>query len=115
MHELSIAIGIVELAEKEAKKAGGEIIEVIELEIGTLSGIEIEALDFAWPVAVKGSILENSKRIITSPKGKAKCSECQTIFDLSNLYDTCPKCDSYFKDIFQGKELRIKAITLEGD
>jgi len=114
MHELSIAMGIVELAEKEAKKGGGSVIESIELEIGKLSGVEIEALDFAWPVAVKDTMLANAKRTIISINGKAKCADCGLVFDIENLFDSCPKCNSYLKDIFQGKELRIKAITVDG-
>jgi len=114
MHELSIAIGIVELAEKEAIKGGGTVIESIELEIGKLSGIEIEALDFAWPIAVRGTMLANAKRTVTSPPGRAKCADCGLIFDIENLFDSCPKCNSYLKDIFQGKDLKIKAITIDG-
>ena len=113
MHELSIALGIVELAENEAKKAGGNEIEIIELEIGKLSGIEMEALDFAWPVATKGTMLENAKMKIQNPAGKAKCMECEFIFDIENLFDSCPKCNSYFKNIFKGKELRIKSIVIK--
>lgn len=113
MHELSIAMGIVDLAEKEAKKAGAKVIEVIELEIGTLSGIEIEALEFAWPVAVKGSVLENAKKIIERPEGKARCSRCGLEYSIENLFDSCPECNCYLKDILQGKELRIKSITVQ--
>jgi len=113
MHELSIAMGVVELAEKEALKGGGAVIESIELEIGKLSGIEIEALEFAWPVAVKGTMLANAKRIIFSIAGKAKCADCGLIFDIDNLFDSCPSCNSYIKEIFKGKELRIKAITVD--
>ena len=112
MHELSIAMGIVELAEKEAKKAGSDVIYSIELEIGTLSGIELEALEFAWPVAVKGTALENAEKIIHQPEGKARCSECGLDYQIENLYDACPDCNCYLKDIYQGKELRIKSLTI---
>ena len=44
MHELSIALGIVKIAEEEMAKAGSNQIEAIELEIGTLAGIEFESL-----------------------------------------------------------------------
>ncbi len=53
MHELSIAMGIVDIAKNEAVKHQFSEIELIELEIGTLSGVEIESLNFAWPLAVK--------------------------------------------------------------
>ncbi len=112
MHELSIAVGIVELAEKEAAKAGARNISVIELEIGTVSGIMMDALDFAWPVATKGTILERAERIIHFVQAKARCSQCGEVFEIETLYDPCPKCNGYFKDIFQGKELRIKSLTI---
>ena len=40
MHELSVAMGIVKIAETETEKAGAREVEAIELEIGTLAGIE---------------------------------------------------------------------------
>ena len=112
MHELSIAVGIVDLAEKEAAKAGAKMITVIELEVGSVSGIMMDALNFAWPVATKGTILENTERIIHHVTGKAKCTQCGEVFEIDNLYDPCPKCNNYFKDIIQGKELRIKSLTV---
>jgi len=113
MHELSIAVEIVELAEKEAAKAGAKKISSIELEIGSISGIMMDALDFAWPVATKGTMLENAKKVIHKVKGKAKCSQCEAIFEIDNLYDACPHCNEYFKEIIQGKELRIKYLTVQ--
>ena len=52
MHELSIVTGIIDIAEEEAAKAGVKAFSGIDLEIGTLSGIVKEALDFAWDFAV---------------------------------------------------------------
>ncbi len=112
MHELSIAMGIVKIAEKEAKKSNAKRIEIIELEIGKLSGVEINALDFVWPMAVKGTLLENATKKIFKVKGIAVCLDCEFEYDIDNYYDPCPKCDSHFKNIIQGKELRVKAIEV---
>jgi Zn finger protein HypA/HybF involved in hydrogenase expression len=38
MHELSIALGIVQLAEDEVNKANARQVDTIELEIGAFSG-----------------------------------------------------------------------------
>ena len=113
MHELSIAVGIVDLAEKEAEKANAKRIVSIELEVGKLSGVVLEALEFAWPVAVKGSMLEKAEKFVVEIPGKAKCSNCGALFDLENLYDPCPECNDYFKDVVQGKELRIKSLEVD--
>ncbi len=112
MHELSIAMGIVDIAEKEAKKVNATAVKRIDLEIGTLSGVEIDSLEFAWPMAIEGSVLQKAEKHIHVIKAKARCLDCGHIFDLENLFDSCPKCNSYFKDVFQGKEMRVKSIEI---
>ncbi|MEZ4907084.1 MAG: hydrogenase maturation nickel metallochaperone HypA [Saprospiraceae bacterium] len=74
MHELSIALGIVDLAESEAKKAGGTTIESIELEIGELSGVEIDALEFAWSSATANTMLEKATKTIETFSREEQCA-----------------------------------------
>ena len=112
MHELSVALGILKIAENEAAKANAKQIESIELEIGTLAGIEFDSLDFVWSCAVKDTILEHAKREINIINAKAKCVDCDTVFDIVNHYDSCPSCSSNFKSILQGKELRVKSLEI---
>jgi len=112
MHELSIAIGIVKIAEDETAKAKAKQVTKIELEIGVLSGVELESLNFVWKSAVKNTVLEFAKKEIDIIKGIGKCLDCNTEFDMKYVYDTCPKCKSNFKGILKGKELRVKAIEV---
>ncbi len=58
MHEFSIAMSIIEIAEDEAKKAKAEAIKELILDIGTMSGIEFYALDTAMEMAVKTPCLK---------------------------------------------------------
>ena len=112
MHELSIAMEIVRIAEQEAQKANVQSFSAAELEIGTLSGVEIPSLEFAWPMAIDGSVLANAKLKIETIKARAKCAECGHEFDILHQYDVCPKCNSYFKDVFKGKEMRVKSFEI---
>ena len=112
MHELSVALGIVRIAEDETAKAKATAVELIELEIGTLAGIEFDSLDFVWPAAVKNTVLENARRHIHKIRAKGRCIDCDTIFEMDHLYDACPRCRSNFKGILQGKELRVKALEV---
>lgn len=112
MHELSIALGIVRIAEEETSKAGAQKVETIELEIGTQSGIEIDALEFVWPSAVKGTVLEKAERKIEIIQAYASCLDCQTEFQIEQVYDVCPNCESYLKAIIKGKELKIRALEV---
>ncbi|MBN2639870.1 MAG: hydrogenase maturation nickel metallochaperone HypA [Bacteroidales bacterium] len=115
MHELSIVMSIVDLAQQEVQKAKANSVETIELEIGTLSGVEMEALDFAWQSSISGTVLENAERIVHRPEGMAKCSGCGHIFQTESYFDACPKCGEFYTEIIKGKELRVKTLTLVSD
>jgi hydrogenase nickel incorporation protein HypA/HybF len=112
MHELSIAMGIVRIAEDACSEQSASRVDVIELEIGELSGIERSSLEFAWPLAVKDTRLQEAERVIDWIDGKGKCLECGAQYDLHSLYDSCPECKGYFKDITAGKELRVKSLIV---
>lgn len=112
MHELSVAMGIVALAEKEIKKANKQSVEVIELQIGSLSGVELDFLDYVWESAVKGSVLEHAEKRVNYVEAQAKCLECDTAFKMNFVYDSCPKCNSYFKDIIKGRELKVTSLEV---
>jgi hydrogenase nickel incorporation protein HypA/HybF len=105
-------MSIIDITEKEINNAGGGIVEEIELDIGQLSTIEMEAFDFAWQQGIKGSFLEDAKLIVNRIKGKAKCLECDLEFQIENYYDSCPVCGGHFNQVMQGKELRVKTITV---
>ena len=112
MHELSIAMGIVKIAEEACEKAAAKQVDVIELQIGELAGIESSSLEFAWPLAVRDTKLEHAEKTIEWVEGKAKCLECGHEYDVHTLYDGCPACDSYFKDVTAGKELKVKSLIV---
>ena len=112
MHELSVAMGIVRIAESETRKAGAREVEAIELEIGALAGIEFQALDFVWPLAVKDTVLERAEKRVEIVEGRARCMDCDTVYEMKRFYDPCPRCSSNLKHILQGKELRVKALEV---
>lgn len=112
MHELSIALGIVKIAEDETAKVKAEKVTKIELLIGVLSGVELDSLNFVWESAVKDTVLEHALKEITVIRGEGKCIDCDTEFDMENIYDCCPNCNSNFKGILKGKELKVKALEV---
>lgn len=112
MHELSIATSIIKTTENEVDAVNGEKVIEIVLEIGKLSGVEIQSLYFVWELAAKNTILEDSKITIFEPEGIAICAECDTEFKMEKIYDSCPKCTSPFKTIISGKELKIKKLII---
>ena len=112
MHEMSVAIGIVDIATNACRKANKSSVSKIALEIGGLAGVQLDALDFVWPVAIEGTVLEKAERIIYKIQAEAICLECSERFSVDNFYDNCPQCGSYFKNVTKGKELRVKYLEV---
>ncbi len=112
MHEMSIAMSIVKIAEKEAKKAQVSEFAAIDLEIGTLAGIEFDALNFVWEAAVKKTVLEKAEKRIKKIQAKARCGDCDKVYSPEFIHDNCPDCGSFLKTILQGKELRVKSLDM---
>lgn len=112
MHELSIVMSIIEIAKQQASNANASLIDEIELDIGSLSGIELTSFEFAWKVAVKQTILEHASKKINRIEAKAKCLDCDTEFPIKNYYDACPACGEHLLNILQGKELRVKSLLV---
>ncbi len=113
MHELSIVMSMVDIVEDELQKSDAKSVIEIELEIGTLSGVIIEAMEFAFDEGVKNTVLGNAKKKIISIPGKAKCNNCSLEFEIEDLFTSCPDCMSFESEVMQGEELRIKSIVVE--
>ena len=112
MHEMSIVLGIVKIAQQEAEKANISEFSAIDIEIGTLAGVEWDALEFVWEPGVKGSVIENAEKRIHKIQGVAKCSDCESEFEINHFYDSCPNCGSFLKLVLKGKELRVKSLDV---
>ncbi len=70
MHELSIALSMIEMAEEEVVRLGGGRITALRLKLGQLSGVVKEALNFSWEIACQGTLLEGSQLVIEETDGR---------------------------------------------
>lgn len=110
MHELSIAQSIIKIIEKTVPKEELEKVYKIKIQIGLLSGIEIDALTFSFSIIKKNYAFSEAELEIEIVAGKGRCRSCNNVFAYSAFGDTCPACNSYDVEIFQGKEMRVVSI-----
>ncbi len=113
MHEFSLSLNIIDIATEYAIRENAVEVREVEIEVGELSGVVREALEFALESAVKGTLLENAECHIKIIKGKVRCNQCHFEFETDNLYAECPECHSYTFEILEGKELRVASIVIE--
>jgi hydrogenase nickel incorporation protein HypA/HybF len=69
MHELSIAVSIVEVAEEEAARNNATRVQSVRLRLGSLAGVAREALLFSYGIACEGTSLEGSRLLIDEAEG----------------------------------------------
>jgi hydrogenase nickel incorporation protein HypA/HybF len=113
VHELSIALSIVEGAEEEVVRQGGGRVAAVHLKLGPLSGVVRDALLFAFPMACEGTALEGSELLIADIPVRIYCSVCECEREPKTLYELrCQVCDSPAERVLQGAELELTALEL---
>jgi hydrogenase nickel incorporation protein HypA/HybF len=113
MHEMSIALSIIDIVEREAAQADAVSVNEIELEIGQLSGVEIDALNLALSSAKMGTVMEKAETKIITVEAAANCHDCGKTFTADDIYfASCPYCQSIDCEVVTGKELKVKSINV---
>jgi hydrogenase nickel incorporation protein HypA/HybF len=113
MHELSIAMSIVDLAEEEAEQRGVTIIAV-HLKLGPLSGVIKSALLSAYEMACEQTPLAGSKLVIEEVPIVVHCPTCQASRTLPSMqWFSCPACGTPVSEVLQGRELVVTALEIQ--
>jgi hydrogenase nickel incorporation protein HypA/HybF len=110
MHELSIAMSIVEMAEEYTTAK----ITAVHLKLGPLSGVVKIALENAFSLAREGTILETANLIIEQMPIVAHCPKCAADRTLPSMQSfLCPVCETPLSEIIHGRELEVVALEIE--
>ena len=113
MHELSIAHSILSIAKNALPENSKAMITAVRIQVGELSGIEIDSLQFSFSIIKADTILENASLDIEIIKGEATCISCNLHFHLQAYGNTCPVCNGYSLQIIKGKEMKVVNIVVE--
>ncbi|HTT63361.1 MAG TPA: hydrogenase maturation nickel metallochaperone HypA [Bryobacteraceae bacterium] len=113
MHELSVAMSLIEGVEEEAARHEGRVTAV-HLKLGPLSGVVREALLSAFELASAGTSLEGVRLLIEDMPIVAFCRHCQARQTIASMqWFCCPVCEKPVSDIVQGRELQLEALEME--
>lgn len=113
MHELGLTQSIVDLAIEHAEREDAATILGITIEIGALSGVIAEAVEFAFDVCSKGTPAESARLEIKHIPGRGRCLDCHAEPEIATLTHICPSCGSLALEILQGQEMKF--IEMEVD
>ncbi len=108
MHELSVALSIVEQAGRAARDAGANEVTRLHVRIGTLSGVHEESLKSCWEIAAHDSFLSQSKLSCEMVPVTIACVQCQcTVTPAEPSILLCPDCETPSNDVRTGRELEL--------
>lgn len=108
MHELAIAASVVEAV---LAKTGDQLVRVVRLRVGQLSGVLPDALAFSFEVAADGTTLQGARLLIEQPAGRLRCRQCHGETGRDDLILLCD-CGSADVEVIAGRELSILDVEV---
>ena len=108
MHEMSLA---EELHSIIKEKCNNRPLLKAKFEIGSLSGVVPEAFTFCCETIFKNSFGEKVELIFSTKIAKAQCT-CNNIYQIKDMFEACPKCGDFSRNIIEGKDLKVTSIEL---
>ena len=113
MHEVGIANAIIEAGQLEAARRAGSKLMRIGVRVGTLAGVDMEALRFAFTAITQGTELGAVDFEIQSCPRRNLCLDCDCRFESALYSDPCPDCGSGRAVMVGGEELDLAYVELE--
>lgn len=113
MHEMSLCESIIQVIEQSAGEQGFKQVKTVWLEIGQLSGVELDAMHFGFDAVTRGSMAEGARLEIIELPGQAWCMKCSKSVQVRQRFDECPDCGSYQLQVTGGDEMRIKELEVD--
>jgi hydrogenase nickel incorporation protein HypA/HybF len=114
MHELSIAMSIVEMAQEESERQGNAQVLAVHLKLGQLSGVVKEALLSSYEMACEATPLEGSQLLIEEVPVEVFCPACDGPRTVCSIqWFCCPDCGTPTPTVLHGKELEVVALEIK--
>ena len=110
MHELSIALSVVDAVREEADRHGGRVCAV-HLRIGALAGVVPEALLASYEMACAETPLAGSRLVIEEVPVVVFCDAERSLGGVQSF--CCPECGTPTPRIERGRELELIALEIE--
>ncbi len=115
MHEMSIAMGMIDELTRIAQENNAKKVVTVNLKIGKMSGIVTDSLRFVFDaVKLEYPLLSATEIIVEEVPLIYKCRDCSNLFETDEIYFlSCPDCKSCRLELVSGEELNIENLEIE--
>jgi hydrogenase nickel incorporation protein HypA/HybF len=112
MHEVSIAQALLEAISAETQKQNAKPVSA-KISCGAFSGVNNEALCFAFEALSKGTVCENMKLDIEQKPLQARCRNCADVFTFDVHQPSCPNCQTDDFELLPDAPLLLEEIEFK--
>ncbi len=112
MHEVGIIQSTLQMAEKSARDSGATRIHELKMQIGAMSSVAVESLQFAFEVIRKGTMAEEARLVVEKVPLSAWCEFCRKEFQSDDYSLQCQDCGKVSQDIRHGRELALVSMEV---
>lgn len=113
MHELSIAAALIDQVEQAVDGENGSRVLEVRIKVGTLSGVDPEALRLAFPLVCEETIAAGAALAIETIPASVTCRLCHACTSPDFPFFTCDACGSPDVEIVAGREILLASIEIE--
>jgi len=113
MHEMALMEGLLDLIRGAAREQGFTHVARVVLEVGRLSGVEAEAMRFAFDVGTAGTVAEGALLEIEETEGAGRCLSCGRESPVQAFYDPCPACGDVPLVVTAGRDMRLRYLDVD--
>ncbi|MBU3946691.1 MAG: hydrogenase maturation nickel metallochaperone HypA [Proteobacteria bacterium] len=113
MHEMGIALNILDIVKQEMDSYGAEKLISICLVVGEFTAIAHHSLTFCLEIITKDTPFEGVRLEIEQIPLIGRCINCKNEFAIEGNRFICTKCSSKAIETISGRELFIKEIEID--
>lgn len=112
MHEMSLALEIRSICERELARQDAGRLAVVGIDVGAFAGVDAQSLQFCLEAVLAEAFGPVRTEIRVLP-GTAVCVRCGSTFPVSRAPFECPSCGGPGHGSGGGDDLRVNYLELE--
>ena len=82
-------------------------------DIGALSGVVPDALEFAFEALTPGTMAEGAQLAVERVPARFWCATCTREFQSDDLFAECPDCHSLSGELRAGREMELASLEID--
>jgi hydrogenase nickel incorporation protein HypA/HybF len=110
MHEFALAQNIIASIEANIDE-DLQKLTAIHIEVGEFAGVVVDSLQFGLQVALQDRDINGVRIDVSTVPATAVC-ECENEYNLSDMFQNCPRCSSYKRKVISGTDVIVRSVEV---